>query len=130
MTMNEFWTMKELGGALGLTSHQVGKRLKQLGLRNEAEKPTKAAFEGGYCRQRWTQDAYYLGAWDADKVLRLLGEDSRRPPEEDGDHEKVPKLLDQRLEEPLGLVPEDRHGAGASSMGYLHPADLRRHLTP
>lgn len=71
--MSEYWTMKEIGNELGLTSHQVGKQLKSLGLRTVDGRPSLEAFQGGYCAQRWTQDKqHYLWAWDAEKTLELL----------------------------------------------------------
>jgi hypothetical protein len=72
----EYWTMKELGEALGLTSHQVGKRLKAMGLRTRDGRPSQKAFANGYCAQRWTQDEqHYLWAWEADKTLKLLAQE-------------------------------------------------------
>jgi hypothetical protein len=71
--MSEYWTMKEMGKELGLTSHQVGRRLKTLGLRTAAGRPSPEAFQGGYCAQRWTQDQqHYLWAWHAENTLQLL----------------------------------------------------------
>src|SRR5437763_1249425 len=40
---DEFWTMKEIGVALGVTSHVIGKRLKEIGLRTADGKPSGAA---------------------------------------------------------------------------------------
>jgi predicted RNA binding protein YcfA (HicA-like mRNA interferase family) len=74
---NEFVTMKDLGRLYGLTSHQIGKLLKKLGLRTEQGKPSHAAFKGGYCDQRWSPDNnHYTWAWHAkmtSKILELNG---------------------------------------------------------
>ena len=47
----EFLTMKELGHAFNMTSHQIGKKLKVLGFRTNDGRPSKLAFDGGYCGQ-------------------------------------------------------------------------------
>jgi hypothetical protein len=73
--MNNYATMKEIGSHLGLSSHQVGRRLKELGLRTQEGKPSQKAFQNGYCAQRWSQDGMnYLWAWHEEKTLRLLAE--------------------------------------------------------
>ncbi len=74
--MSDYWTMKEIGEKLGLTSHQVGKTLKELGLRTPEGKPSQKAFRRRLVAQRWAQDgAHYLWAWDAEKTLRFLADE-------------------------------------------------------
>ena len=78
--MNDYWTMKEIGMRLGMTSHQVGRRLKQLGLRTPDGRPSGKAFEGGLCGQRWAPDGeHYLWGWDGERTLRLLGGEGVTP---------------------------------------------------
>lgn len=73
--MNDYATMKEIGSLLGLSSHQIGRRLKELGLRTNEGRPSQKAFQNGYCAQRWTEDGMnYLWAWHEDKTLKLLTE--------------------------------------------------------
>jgi hypothetical protein len=73
MSDNKFLTMKEIGVIFGMTSHQIGKLLKQFGLRTEAGKPSRMAFDGGYCDQRWTHDMNnYCWAWHAEQTVALL----------------------------------------------------------
>ena len=75
MNDRELWTMKELGLRLSLTSHQVCKRLKDLGLRTSAGKPSELAFKRNLCGQRWDSSGeHYLWAWDVDYVMPLLAE--------------------------------------------------------
>ncbi len=63
--MNDYFvTMKEIGAEFGVTSHAIGKKLKELGLRTADGKPSSRAFDDGYCDQKWTQDEkHYLWAW-------------------------------------------------------------------
>lgn len=67
--------MKEIGQAFGTTSHQVGKKLKELGLRTTDGKPSYEAFQAGLCDQRWTQDMmHYCWAWHGERIVKLLQE--------------------------------------------------------
>lgn len=69
----EFLTMKEIGKALGVSSHVVGRKLKELGLRTPGGKPSQAAFRGGYVEQHWSADhANYCWAWEKTKTLAAL----------------------------------------------------------
>jgi hypothetical protein len=68
-----YWTMKEIGLRLSLTSHQVGKALKSLGLRTQDGKPSQTAFERHLCAQLWDSSGeHYLWAWDVDRVTPLI----------------------------------------------------------
>ena len=48
--------MTELGRFFGLTSHQIGRKLKEVGLRTGDGKPSRAAFRGGMWGRRWSRD--------------------------------------------------------------------------
>jgi hypothetical protein len=65
--------LKELAQLLGTTSHVVGCTLKEIGLRTREGKPTRAAFVGGFCGQRW-YDGKYVRAWEKAKTMRELAE--------------------------------------------------------
>jgi hypothetical protein len=70
---DEYLTMKEIGRLLGTTSHVIGRWLKEIGLRSRDGKPTRAAFAGGFCAQRWTKDGNnYCWAWHRDRTVRVL----------------------------------------------------------
>jgi hypothetical protein len=72
---SDFWTMKEIGAVFNTTSHKVGKKLKELGLRTADGRPSRQAFEAGLCDQRWTSDRMnYCWAWHAEETVRLLRE--------------------------------------------------------
>jgi hypothetical protein len=69
----EFWTMKELGQVFGVSSHVIGRELKDLGLRTDDGRPSQLAFDGGYCGQRWTDDhVHYCWAWERQKTMQAL----------------------------------------------------------
>jgi hypothetical protein len=71
--MSDYITMTEIGEVLGLTSHQVGKRLKKLGLRTPEGRPSQAAFTSKLVAQKWTRDGqHYLWAWAAEEIVTLL----------------------------------------------------------
>jgi hypothetical protein len=75
MSNSEFLTMKEVGELFGKTSHAVGKKLKELGLRTADGKPSWQAFERGLCERRFTDDGQnYLWAWHGEMTFRLLRE--------------------------------------------------------
>lgn len=70
---NDYWTMKEIGTLFGVSSHKIGKTLKELGLRTPENKPSKKAFDLGLVKQRWAEDMpVYLWAWHRDKIAALL----------------------------------------------------------
>jgi hypothetical protein len=75
--MSDYMTMREIGGRLKLTSHQVGRKLKELGLRTPEGRPSRKAFEAALCSRKWDGE-HYLWAWDAEKVLQLLGGQERQ----------------------------------------------------
>ncbi len=75
MASSDYMTMREIGQVFGTTSHKVGKKLKEIGLRTLSGKPSRTAFEGGLCDQRWTQDmTHYCWAWHTERTVRLLRE--------------------------------------------------------
>lgn len=71
--MREFSTMKEIGGRFGVTSHQIGRLLKELGLRTHDGRPSEKAFEFGLVEKRWTNSMeHYLWAWRAEEIVLIL----------------------------------------------------------
>ena len=70
---NEYITMREIGEQYGVSSHVVGKWLKGLGLRTPEGKPSRAAFAGGFCAQRWAPGLVgYCWAWHRSKTTEVL----------------------------------------------------------
>ena len=73
MNDDNLLTMKEIGKLFGVTSHVIGRKLKELKMRNKEGKPSPAAFKGHYYGQRFTQDyENYCWAWHAEKTITLL----------------------------------------------------------
>jgi hypothetical protein len=69
----EFFTMKEIGVVFGVSSHAIGRKLKELGLRNSDGKPSRAAFDGGFCMPHWAHDLQgYCWAWEKTKTIEAL----------------------------------------------------------
>jgi hypothetical protein len=79
MTEKIFWTMKDIGRLVGLTSHQIGKVLKRLGLRTSEGRPTQMAYSNLLVAQKFDGYGHYLWAWDRDEVLRLLAATGVKP---------------------------------------------------
>jgi len=74
MMSDQYWTMREIGALFGITSHKVGKTLKELGYRTPDGRPSQRAFDEGYVQQRWgfERQEIYNWAWHKDKVTALL----------------------------------------------------------
>lgn len=70
---DEYASLTEIGKDLGVTSHVVGAKLKQLGLRTPDGKPSSHAFNEGFVAQRPSrQPDTYFYVWHKEKVLALL----------------------------------------------------------
>ena len=66
-------TMKELGAQKGLTSHQIGRALKQLGLRDATGNPTAEAETQQLVRLRPYEEVTRYGwVWHAEKIGKIL----------------------------------------------------------
>lgn len=71
--MSNYRTMTEIGALLGgMTSHQVGKALKELGLRTPGGWPTDKALENELAIEQITDGHYQLYIWEVDRVVPLL----------------------------------------------------------
>lgn len=79
MNHDAFWTMRDIGKEFGLTNHQVGKVLTQIGLRIDG-KPTGSAFQDGWVHQRFAPDGQnYMWAWSVTKTRALLQRQGFKP---------------------------------------------------
>lgn len=45
--MDDYMTMREIGALVGISSHAVGRKLKELGYRTSSKKPSAEAFRAG-----------------------------------------------------------------------------------
>jgi hypothetical protein len=71
--MNDFLSLTDLGKLYGVSSHQVGRWLKGLGLRTESGQPTVQAFNENYVAQRSSrQPGTFFYVWHARKTTELL----------------------------------------------------------
>ena len=80
--MNDYITMKDLGKEClpPLSSHQIGRKLKDLGLRTDEGRPSQLAFDCGFVAQKWTEDGQnYLWAWHRGLTLKTLATIGLRP---------------------------------------------------
>ena len=72
-TTNEFSSQRELGELYGVSSHVVGKWLKDLGLRTGDGRPSTEAFSGNYVLQRLsTNPGTYYYIWNTEKTTNLF----------------------------------------------------------
>lgn len=68
-----FLSLTELGKLYGVSSPQIGKRLKQVDLRTQDNKPSPRAFKEGFVAQRGsTQPGTYFWVWHTEKTLKVL----------------------------------------------------------
>ena len=68
----QYVTMRQLGTTLGVSSHVVGRKLKQIGLREEDGQPSAKAREGGFTKLIRCQETFLLDLWNQDKTLTVL----------------------------------------------------------
>jgi len=68
-------SLRQLGELYGVTSHKVGKWLKDLELRDEEGLPTKKAHDGRYCKQTSAGEKCTLWVWEAVKTVAVLKSD-------------------------------------------------------
>jgi hypothetical protein len=69
----EYLSMKEIGALYGVSSHVVGRALKDAGLRTPEGKPSSRAFEEDAVTQRHSDDGdTYFWIWDVAKVTPIL----------------------------------------------------------
>ena len=73
--MNDFCTMRNVGAVFGVSSHFIGRALKELGLRTRDGKPSDRAKESGLVEafagpQPWIT----LWLWHRERTVALLEE--------------------------------------------------------
>jgi hypothetical protein len=70
---NNYINLTELGRLYGVSSHNVGNALKQIGLRDRNGSPSALAFMGNYCEQAPTnRGSGYYYIWDQAKTIKAL----------------------------------------------------------
>lgn len=68
----EFMTLTQLGQLFGVTSHQLGRWLVDIGLRNEKKRPSQKAFDGDYCKTGPSRGEGYNWIWHTEKTVQAL----------------------------------------------------------
>ena len=63
--------LTQLGDLFGVTSHQIGRWLTEVGLRND-NKPTAKAFDGDFCVSVPSRNQGFQYAWRPEKVVPAL----------------------------------------------------------
>jgi len=68
----EYMTLTQIGEIFGVSSHQVGKWLVEIGLRTPTKRPSREAFASGYVEQRPSRNQGYNWCWDSAKTIEAL----------------------------------------------------------
>ena len=71
---DEFITMTEIGKLYGVSSHVVGRWLREIGMRSDfGQRPRQDAIDGGYCRLAPTgRGTGYFWVWHKRRILAAL----------------------------------------------------------
>lgn len=69
---NPFATMRQLGSMFGVSSHVIGKKLKEAGLRTPLGDPSQEARVGGYVKHVRRDDGICFWAWNVEKTTAVL----------------------------------------------------------
>ena len=70
----EFMTLTQIGEVFGVSNQMVGKWLVKLGLRTDANRPSRAAFDGGYVKAGPSRGQGYNWVWHSEKTVMALTE--------------------------------------------------------
>jgi hypothetical protein len=70
----EYMTLTQIGEVFGVSNQQVGKWLAKLGLRTDANRPSREAFDGGYVKAGPSRGQGYNWVWHSEKTVRALSE--------------------------------------------------------
>lgn len=70
----EYMTLTQIGEVFGVSNQQVGKWLAKLGLRTDANRPSREAFDGGYVKEGPSRGQGYNWVWHSEKTVRVLSE--------------------------------------------------------
>lgn len=106
----QYLTQTQLGHISGLTSHEIGKELRKLGLRTKSNTPTKKAVDEGYAKHTTChQGSTSFWAWHRIKTLSALASAGFHPVKQD---DKTPAAEDGggRLTGPFELRQSSTNG--------------------
>ena len=68
----QYVTMRQIGKILGVSSHVVGRKLKEVGLRDEDGQPSVRAKDSGFTKADFVEETYRLTLWHQEKSLAVL----------------------------------------------------------
>jgi hypothetical protein len=73
MTLDQHLSLTELGHLYGVSSHIMGRWLKDMGLRTADNQPSDRAIRDGYVSKRpSTQPGSYFWVWHSKKTIEAL----------------------------------------------------------
>ena len=65
-------TQGQLGQMFGVSSHQIGWWLIDIGLRDANKRPSQKALQGGYVKNISSEDGPRFPAWEKERTVELL----------------------------------------------------------
>jgi len=68
----QFVTMRHLGTLLGVSSHVIGRKLVEVGLRTSERRPSEKAKNGGFTKATFVEQGFALDLWHLEKTLAVL----------------------------------------------------------
>ena len=77
ISYSEYMTMREIAKLFGSTSHQIGRALKRLGLREENGEPSPRAHQLGLVHKRpvYEKECFDVWTWHVEKTIPFLEAD-------------------------------------------------------
>ena len=103
----EFMTQTQIGELFGVSSHQIGKWLVEIGLRTIKKYPSGLAFEGNFVSQAPSRNDGYNWVWHSAKTVAAL---------EKAGHRRIPNPPLHLVEPPKLVGPFGKRGNFAN--GY------------
>ena len=92
----EYMNMVELGKLFGVSGHQVGKWLKQAGLRRDYGSPSSKAYDQRLVSYDYERHGTYTTLWNAEKVVCIL---------EEAGHQRIVNPPPELVEPPMLIGP-------------------------
>jgi hypothetical protein len=68
----KYLSMRQIGTILGVSSHVVGRKLKEVGLRDSEGHPTERARTGNFVQLVFFQESFAFHVWHEKKTLFVL----------------------------------------------------------
>ena len=65
-------TMRQIGKNLGISSHAVGRKLKEVGLRTSEGHPSEKARTSSLTKTIFTEQGFALALWHQERIMAIL----------------------------------------------------------